>query len=402
MSGRSGRGLDWLNFFMANVQTGFGPFVSVYLTAKAWTELEIGIALSLGTLVAILMQVPAGALVDATPHKRRAAALALAAIAASALLLAAWPVTLPVLLAKLLHGFASCVLGPSIAAISLALVGSHGLGERLGRNARYAAVGSGAAAGLLGAAGTWLSGASVFWLTAALCLPSLIALAAIRPADLHPPAPVAEPREKGVVRGLGVLARDRAVVVFALCCILFTLSNAAMLPLAGTQVTRNAGDEANLIIAGCIIAPQLVMALIAPWIGRLAERRGRRLALLIGFSALPVRGALLAVVEDPAWLLLVQALDGISAAGLGVMLPLLAADATRGSNRFNLCLGVFGLAIGIGGTLSTTLAGLAAEWFGIGTAFMLLAATGLASVVAVWAAMPETRPEPDRGQGQGP
>lgn len=396
MRGRSGRGLDWLNFFMANVQTGFGPFVSVYLTAKAWTELEIGIALSLGTLVAIVMQVPAGALVDATPHKRRAAAMALAAIALSALLLALWPVTLPVLLAKLLHGFASCMLGPSIAAISLALVGSHGLGERLGRNARYAAVGSGVAAGLLGAAGTWLSGASVFWLTAAFCLPSLIALAAIRPADLHPPAPAATARERGVARGLGILARDRAVVVFALCCILFTLSNAAMLPLAGTQVTRNAGDEANLIIAGCIIAPQLVMALIAPWIGRLAERRGRRVALLIGFSALPVRGALLAVVEDPAWLLLVQALDGISAAGLGVMLPLLAADATRGSNRFNLCLGVFGLAIGIGGTLSTTLAGLAAEWFGVGTAFMLLAATGLASVVAVWAAMPETRPEPDR------
>lgn len=396
MSGRSGRGLDWLNFFMANVQTGFGPFVSVYLTAKAWTELEIGIALSLGTLVAIVMQVPAGALVDATPNKRRAAALALAAIALSALLLAAWPVTLPVLFSKLLHGFASCVLGPSIAAISLALVGSHGLGERLGRNARFAAIGSGAAAGLLGAAGTWLSGASVFWLTAALCLPSLIALAAIRPADLHPPAPAATARERGVARGLGLLARDRAVVVFALCCTLFTLSNAAMLPLAGTQVTRNAGDEANLIIAGCIIAPQLVMALIAPWIGRLAERRGRRVALLIGFSALPVRGALLAVVEDPAWLLLVQALDGISAAGLGVMLPLLAADATRGSNRFNLCLGVFGLAIGIGATLSTTLAGLAAEWFGVGTAFMLLAATGLASVMAVWVAMPETRPEPDR------
>lgn len=392
MIGRSGRGLDWLNFFMANVQTGFGPFVSVYLTAKAWTELEIGIALSLGTLVAIVMQVPAGALVDATPHKRRAAAVALAAIALSALLLAAWPVTLPVLLSKLLHGLASCVLGPSIAAISLALVGSHGLGERLGRNARYAAVGSGAAAGLLGAAGTWLSGASVFWLTAALCLPSVIALAAIRPADLHPPAPAAAKRERGVARGLGILARNRAVVVFALCCVLFTLSNAAMLPLAGTQVTRNAGDEANLIIAGCIIAPQLVMALIAPWLGRLAERRGRRLALLIGFSALPVRGALLAVVDDPAWLILVQALDGISAAGLGVMLPLLAADATRGSNRFNLCLGVFGLAIGIGGTLSTTLAGLAAEWFGIGTAFALLAATGLASVAAVWVAMPETRP----------
>jgi MFS family permease len=394
VAGRSGRGLDWLNFFMANVQTGFGPFIAVYLTAHAWTELEIGLALSIGTFVTMAMQVPAGALVDATPNKRFAAAAALIAIAISALLLAAWPSPLPVLVSEVLHGFASCVLGPSIAAISLALVGRHALGERLGRNARYAAVGSGFAAGLLGAAGTWLSGASVFWLTAALCIPSLIALAAIRPADLHPPAWQA--REGNALHGLGDLLRNRGVLVFALCCGLFTLSNAAMLPLAGTQVTRNAGDEANLIIAACIIAPQLIMALIAPWIGRLAERRGRRIALLIGFAALPVRGLLLMLVEGPAWLILVQALDGISAAGLGVMLPLLAADLTRGSNRFNLCLGLFGLAIGIGGTLSTTLAGLAAEWFGPAAAFAMLAGAGLLSVLAVWFAMPETRPAEDQ------
>jgi MFS family permease len=375
---------------MANVQTGFGPFIAVYLTAQAWTELEIGLVLSLGTFVTMVMQVPAGALVDSTPNKRFAAAAALIAIAISALLLALMPEFLPVMLSEVLHGFASCVLGPSIAAISLALVGRRALGERLGRNARYAAVGSGVAAGLLGAAGTWLSGASVFWLTAALCLPSLIALAAIRPGDLHPPEP--KEREGGALRGLGVLLRNRGVAIFALCCGLFTLSNAAMLPLAGTQVTRNAGEEANLIIAACIIAPQLIMALIAPWVGRLAERRGRRIALLLGFAALPVRGLLLMLVEGPAWLILVQALDGLSAAGLGVLLPLLAADLTRGTNRFNLCIGIFGLAIGIGGTLSTTLAGLATDWFGPAAAFAMLAGVGLLSVLVVWAAMPETRP----------
>ena len=395
MTGRSGRGLDWLNFFMANVQTGFGPFIAVYLTAQDWTDLEIGLALSIGTLTAMVLQVPAGAIVDATPNKRLAAAAALVAIAASALLLALWPVLLPVMVSEVLHGFASCVLGPAIAAISLALVGRHGLGERLGRNARYAAVGSGVAAGALGAAGTWISGASVFWLSAGFCIPALIALAAIRREDLHPPEPSAEERQEGLAGHLRGLLRNRGVLVFALCCALFTLSNAAMLPLAGAQVTRNAGDEANLIIAACIIAPQFVMAAIAPWLGRLAETRGRRLVLLLGFASLPLRGLLLAVVEGPAWLILVQALDGFSAAGLGVMLPLLAADLTRGSNRFNLCMGLFGLAIGIGGTLSTTLAGLASDWFGPETAFALLAAVGLASVLVIWLAMPETKPAED-------
>ncbi|UFN51263.1 MFS transporter [Roseomonas sp. OT10] len=400
MTGRSGRGLDWLNFFMANVQTGFGPFVSVYLTAQAWTDLEIGLALSIGTFTAMALQVPAGALVDATPNKRLAAAAALVAIAISALLLALFPATLPVMVSEVLHGFASCVLGPAIAAISLALVGRRQLGERLGRNARYAAVGSGVAAGLLGAAGTWLSGASVFWLSAAFCVPALIALATIRRDELHPPEPSGEERQEGFVGHVRGLLRHRGVLVFALCCGLFTLSNAAMLPLAGSQVTRNAGDEANLIIAACIIAPQFVMAAIAPWIGRLAERRGRRIALLLGFAALPVRGLLLALVEAPAWLILVQALDGLSAAALGVLLPLLAADLTRGTNRFNLCIGLFGLAIGIGGTLSTTLAGLASDWFGPEAAFGLLAGAGLLSVAMIWLAMPETRPEGPEEEGE--
>ena len=127
---RSQRGLDWLNFFVADVQTGFGPFVAVYLTSQAWTEVQIGFALSLGTLTAMISQVPAGALVDSVRHKRRMAAAALLALATSAILLAAFPYTLPVLASEMLHGFASCVLTPSIAAISLALVGRAALGER--------------------------------------------------------------------------------------------------------------------------------------------------------------------------------------------------------------------------------------------------------------------------------
>src|SRR5277367_6041817 len=128
---RARRGLDLLNFFIADVQTGFGPFVAVYLTARHWTQVEIGFALSLGTMTAMVSQIPAGALVDALRGKRAAAAAGIVAIGASALLLAVWPVLLPVLVAQVLHGFASCVLIPAIAAVSLGLVGHAALGERL-------------------------------------------------------------------------------------------------------------------------------------------------------------------------------------------------------------------------------------------------------------------------------
>ncbi len=391
-SRRSGRGLDWLNFFVANMQTGFGPFVTVYLAAQAWTEFEIGLALSVGTLTAVVMQLPAGLLVDAMPRKQLAILVPLLAIPASALLLAFRPTTLPVMLAEVLHGVASCVLAPAIAAISLALVGRQALGERLGRNARYASIGNGFAAAALGLAGTYVSGAAVFWLTAALALPGLLALASIRSADLAPRVAPAL-RTPGGRGGLRQLLGSRGVPVFAACCGLFTLSNAAMLPLAGAEVTRNSGDEANLVIAACIVLPQLVVAAISPWVGRLAERRGRRIALLLGFGALPLRGLLLALVSD-SWMLLVlvQALDGISAAVLGVLLPLLAADLTRGTNRFNLCIGIFGLAVGIGGTLSTTVAGAVAGWLGPGAAFAMLGTAGLLSFLLVLLAMPETLP----------
>jgi predicted MFS family arabinose efflux permease len=84
----------------------------------------------------------------------------------------------------------------------------------------------------------------------------------------------------------------------------------------------------------------------------------------------------------------VQALDGVSAAAFGVMLPLIAADITRGTNRFNLCMGVLGLAVGAGATISTELAGSLSTQFGDATAFLALAAAGMASIAVVALGMP--------------
>ena len=410
----SRRGLDWLNFFAANVQTGFGPFIAVYLTVQAWTESQIGLALSIGTVAAMVSQVPAGALVDALRNKRKAAFAAVLAITGSALIFAFWPARLPVAIAEVLHGFASCVLTPAIAAISLALVGRAALGERLGRNARFASIGNGLAAAVMGACGTYVSERAVFLLTAALSIPSLIALRAIRPRDLShrrvadqpepeagnteatvPQAGAAVP-EAGAREGWAGVRRlflSRGVLVFSGCAALFTLANAAMLPLAANEITLRAGSRANLIIAACIVVPQGVVALASPWVGHLADRWGRRPVLLLGFSALPIRGVLLALMGNPYSLVAIQALDGVSGAALGVLLPLISADLTRGTNRFNLCMGVIGLAIGVGATLSTTLAGAISQRFGHGIAFLGLGGAGLLAVLLVLVAMPETRLE---------
>lgn len=385
---RGPRALDLLNFFVADVQTGFGPFVAVYLTAHKWTQVQIGIALTTGTIVALIAQIPAGALVDATPNKRAAASGALIGVVIAALLLALQPTQLPVIIAQVLHAFASCVLTPAIAAISLHLVGYSALGERLGRNARFASIGNGLAAAVMGATGSYLSSRAVFLLTAALCVPALMTLTRIGRGT--------HSRRQTTTRsldwpGIRTLLADRRLLIFGLCVALYHLSNAAMLPLAGAEVTMRAGSYANMIIAACILVPQGVVALMSPWVGRAATHLGRRPLMLLGWAALPLRGLLLAVLPGP-WLLVAgQSISGISAAVFGVMLPLLAADITRGSSHFNLCMGLLGLALYAGAALSTTLGGWIADNTSLPWAFCALAAIGMVATATVWLIMPETR-----------
>jgi MFS family permease len=149
---------------------------------------------------------------------------------------------------------------------------------------------------------------------------------------------------------------------------------------------------ATLIIAACIVVPQLVVAMLSPWVGTRAQVWGRRPLLLIGFAALPIRGMLFAFFSDPSLLLAVQILDGITASVFAVMVPLVVADLTRGTGRFNLGQGILGTATGIGASLSATLAGYVTDRFGFGAAFGTLAIIALAGFTLVWFLMPETRP----------
>ena len=96
-------------------------------------------------------------------------------------------------------------------------------------------------------------------------------------------------------------------------------------------------------------------------------------------------------MTDPYLLVAVQILDGITAAALGVMVPLMIADITRGTGRFNLAQGIVGTAVGIGASISPTLAGYLTDHFGSSVAFFGLAVIAAVAFTAVWALMPETR-----------
>jgi MFS family permease len=389
-SAASARSLDWFTFFLADIQTGFGPFVAVYLTAHAWTQFDIGLVLTAGGLAALAGQMPGGALVDAMRSARLLGGCAIAAICLSALALAIWPIFPIVLASRVLHAGASCVIGPIVAAISLGLVGHAALGARLGRNARFASIGNGVAAAGMGLCGLVFSNQAVFFLTALLVAPAIVALIGIRPN--HPAVLKTDVIEQRAPRIRTVLT-DRRLLLFAGCVLLFQVANAAMLPLMGSMLTMRSSEWASTWIGACIVVPQLAVAAFAPTVGRLADSWGRRPLLYLCFGAVAARGVLFALVGSPYVIVAVQALDGISAAVLGVTIPLIVADIMRGTGRFNLGLGIVGSAVGIGAAVSTTIAGYVADHFGSSIAFCGLATIALCGFVPIWL-LPETRQQP--------
>ena len=388
------RGLDWFIFFLADVQTGFGPFVAVYLTTEKWTQVEIGFVLSIGGIVGLIGQMPGGAIVDAARSERLVAGLAVATIGLAALSYAVWPILSVVAAAATLHAAASCVLGPAIAAISLGLVGPFAIGERLGRNARFASLGNGTAAAVMGTFGYLLSSRSVFIVTFVLAIPALLSLIRIRERDVDATwAHGAVQSEVEDVNATSVLRliRQPALLIFAASILLLQLANAAMLPLMAGVVTTRSSQWAPVLIAACIVVPQAIVAWTSPSVGRKAQQWGRRPLLLIGFAALAIRGLLFAVVSDPYLLVMVQVFDGITAAVFSVMIPLIVADVAFGSGHFNLAQGIVGTATGIGASLSTVLAGYASDKFGSSVAFTGLACVAALGLATIWLVMPETR-----------
>lgn len=401
-SPQSQRGLDWFIFFLADLQTGFGPFVVVYLTTQKWTLTEIGLVLSIGGVVGLIGQMPGGAIIDAARSERRVAGLAVATIGLVALAYVAWPIFPVIAIAATLHAAASCVLGPAIAAISLGLVGPRAIGERLGRNARFAALGNGSAAAIMGGIGYLFSSRMVFVVSFVFAVATVLSLWRIRDREIDPQQahgafsrPPSDPGATSIIH----LLRQRPLLIFAAVVLLLQLANAAMLPLMAGVVTARSSASAPALIAASIIVPQAMVALISPSVGRKAQTWGRRPLLMLAFAALALRGSLFSMTSDPSMLVAIQVLDGITAAVFGVMVPLIVADITYGSGHFNLAQGIVGTATGIGASLSPALAGFASDHFGHDVAFMGLASVAMVGLFTIWAMMPETKTSLSREPG---
>lgn len=393
-SERSQNGLDWLNFFVADVETGFGPFIAIYLAVQGWTQGQIGLALTVSSACAIASQLPGGVIVDAVRSKRAVIAVALVLVAAGALILFFFDAFWLVLLAQLLHGSTSGLITPAKAAVGLGLVGQRRFSRRLGRNHRYDALGNAGTAGIMGLLGHFVAKRFSFLFAAALCAPALWALHRINGREIdYARARAGKAEDAGQAARFRDLLENKELLVFAGALILFQIANASAIPLVSERLGRNHEGESELVVAGLVIVPQVVTAILAAWTARKADAWGRKPLLLAALTALALRLALFTVAPGPLWLLPMQILSGIDALVIGILTPLIIADVTAGSGRYNLAQGAVGMATAVGAAVSTTAVGYVAQWFGFTAGLLVLAGVAVAAFAFVLLLFRESRPQ---------
>jgi MFS family permease len=397
------KALDWLNFFLAALLVGFGPFVAVHLAEGGWAPASIGAILTISGLAGLTTQVPAGELIDVIGSKRALFGAAAAAAALALMIFGLRSDFSSISGAAVIQGAVGSVLGPSVAAISLGLVGHDALAERLGRNQRFASVAALSGAALMGAIGYLLSTRYIFLVASALAVPLLLALLRIRGADIHfgrscgaPDHHATKPKRAS----RRTFFKDLRFLAFVACLFLFQLANASILPQISQALAHSEGHSSSLAVSALIVLPQIVVALLSPWVGRTTTTWGRRPLLLLGLAVVPIRSELSALTTDPILLVVFQLMDGFTGATLGVLTTLIIADLTNGTGRFNLAQGLAGTFSGVGASLSTLITGIVTQRFGYTAGLLGVTAVGFMAVAIVLAFMPETKPQvPSRPLG---
>ncbi|KAA6171935.1 MFS transporter [Pseudomonas veronii] len=391
--------LDSLNFFLADVRDGLGPYLAIYLLAvHQWDPASIGVVMTLAGIAALITQGPAGALIDRTRSKRAVIAVAGLLVTASCLMLPFVSSFSLVALTQAASAVAASVFAPAISAISLGITGPRAFTRRTGRNETFNHAGNAVAALLAGGLAYLFGPVVVFYLMAFMAVASIVAVSCVSAKTIdHEVARGFDPAHHTAHEqpsGVAVLLANRPLLLFAICCALFHLANAAMLPLVSQKLSQINLHMATPLTSACIVAAQLVMVPMAWLVGAKADLWGRKPLLLIGFMILPLRGVLYTLSNDPYWLVAVQMLDGIGAGIFGALFPVIVKDLTQGTGRFNVSLGALSTVFGLGAALSNSLAGFVVQQAGYNAAFLTLAGVAALALALLWLAMPETLEKP--------
>jgi MFS family permease len=375
-----------LNFFMADMQAGIGPFLGVYLLAHGWQSGLIGTVMTLGGVAGMLMTTPAGALVDASRQKKLYVVIpGICTVIASGLILLSqnfWLVTI----SQIATAIAGAAIGPAVSGITLGMVRQAGFNRQNGHNQALNHAGNMVGAGLSGLLGWQFGLTAVFWLAAlfgVLSIASVLMIPSGAIDDDEARGLGKNGNESGKVGGLAVLLECKPLLILAAALALFHLGNGAMLPLYGLAVVANKQGDPAGFVAITIVVAQGTMILASLVAMRFAEKEGYWLVLLVSFVALPIRGVIAAQVMNKWGVYPVQILDGVGAGLQSVAVPGLVARILNGTGRVNVGQGAVMTVQGLGASLSPAIGGWIAQSIGFGPMFLILGSFALASV-ALW------------------
>src|ERR1700744_6382822 len=228
--------LQSLNFFMADLQAGVGPFLGIFLAAFGWKSGAIGSVMTIGGIAGMIMTIPAGALIDATSRKRFFVVISSAfTIVASSLILLSqhfWVVTL----SQVATAVAGSLIGPAVIGITLGIVKQSGFNLQNGRNQALNHAGNVAGAALSGYLGMKYGMTAIFLLAAVFGVLSIISVLLIPGSKIDNKAArglKAKGNETNKASGLQVLVTCKPLLILAAALACFHLGNGAMLPLYG-------------------------------------------------------------------------------------------------------------------------------------------------------------------------
>ena len=383
--------LQALNFFMADMQAGIGPFLGIYLLAHGWKSGPIGTVMTIGGVAGMLMTAPAGALIDETKRKKLYVVIpGIFTILASAIILVSqnfWLVSI----SQVATAIAGSAIGPAVIGITLGIVKQAGFNRQNGYNQAYNHAGNVVGAALSGYLGMKFGMPAVIYLAALFGILSIISVLMIpdKAIDDRAARGMRESNNDEKASGFKVLLQCKPLLILAAALACFHLGNGAMLPLYGlAAATKNQGNP-MMFVALTIIIAQVVMVGVSLVAMRMTEKSGYWLVLLISFLALPIRGFIAANMINHTGLYPVQILDGIGAGLQSVAVPGLVAHILNGTGRVNIGQGAVMTVQGLGASLSPALGGWIAQSAGYNSTFLILGSFATVSIL-LWLVFSKT------------